>query len=479
MKDAEYQRIREFISRCQWTYAKTMPWAPHEYIVRGKCPLTDEEFLYFIDAQRKHGIYEIWGRYNLPYLYIDDYKYWTMGDTYENTTIINRAKVSVLDDAINLCKEIERIREQVKANAPYHFNALLDASPMETGVSKIIAGFFKQRIDNRFFVLESFIRRFFGDSLASKINKPIIEAEKEVKDQKRIDILIYEKGEYAIVFENKIWDAVEQPNQLSNYIRGLKEPEYGFGDEQIYIVYLPSSEEHVPTEVSWDKKLAGRFAERYRCISFKEDILDWLMSQEIQGIKGEHFSYSTFLFIDFLKRVFNLTDTDNMEQKEIQKHIHQRLELSGDNIHDINILNSKIQNISECVNQLERMRKELSCKIMREWSANLSSDFPNLKKVEDIRPIKYIKTGVTLPCNGIEDAIHVLVEIQDKRVIYGVLYMPDTKKIRKDMQETELIRPFYESGEFIKGVDWLFYKDTSLEDGYLCLKQLIERLLVK
>ena len=95
MKDAEYQRIREFISRCQWTYAKTMPWAPHEYIVRGKCPLTDEEFLYFIDAQRKHGIYEIWGRYNLPYLYIDDYKYWTMGAPYEDTIIINRAKVDV------------------------------------------------------------------------------------------------------------------------------------------------------------------------------------------------------------------------------------------------------------------------------------------------------------------------------------------------------------------------------------------------
>ena len=34
MKDEiDFDRLREMISRCQWTYAKTMPWCPHEYIV--------------------------------------------------------------------------------------------------------------------------------------------------------------------------------------------------------------------------------------------------------------------------------------------------------------------------------------------------------------------------------------------------------------------------------------------------------------
>ena len=89
----DYAKLREMISRCQWTFAKTMPWAPHEYIVRGKCPLTEEEFLYFIDMQRRFGIHEHWGKYYHPYLYIDDYKYWTMGAPYEETIVINRAKV--------------------------------------------------------------------------------------------------------------------------------------------------------------------------------------------------------------------------------------------------------------------------------------------------------------------------------------------------------------------------------------------------
>ncbi len=91
--DLDELRVRSMISRCEWTFAKTMPWCPHEYIVRGKCPLSEEEFLYFIDMQRRFGIKEHWGKYYNPYLYIDDYKYWTMGAPVEETIVMNRAKV--------------------------------------------------------------------------------------------------------------------------------------------------------------------------------------------------------------------------------------------------------------------------------------------------------------------------------------------------------------------------------------------------
>ena len=77
-EELNYEKLREMIARCLWTFAKTMPWALHEYIVRGKCPLTEEEFRYFIDMQRRFGVEERWGKYILPYLYIDGYKYWTM-----------------------------------------------------------------------------------------------------------------------------------------------------------------------------------------------------------------------------------------------------------------------------------------------------------------------------------------------------------------------------------------------------------------
>ena len=87
------EKIRFYIKNNQWNWARSYLGVPHEYIVRNRCNLTDVEFLEFVHAQRTHGIHERWGRYNFPYLHVDGYKYWTMGDTYENTIIINRQKL--------------------------------------------------------------------------------------------------------------------------------------------------------------------------------------------------------------------------------------------------------------------------------------------------------------------------------------------------------------------------------------------------
>ena len=109
--------IRCLISSVQWTWAKTYLSIPHEYIVRGRCGLTDQEFEYLVHAQREHGVYEQWHKYNLPYLYIDGYKYWTMGDAIENTTIINRQKVFTEFDALDhqeVAQRNELIQEVVR-----------------------------------------------------------------------------------------------------------------------------------------------------------------------------------------------------------------------------------------------------------------------------------------------------------------------------------------------------------------------------
>ena len=106
-KGVDFERLREMIARCQWTFAKTMPFAPHEYIVKDRCPLSKDEFEYFVNMQREHGVKERWGKYNNPYLYIDDYKYWTMGAPIEDTTVINRAKACVVNDVHQLHEGIQ------------------------------------------------------------------------------------------------------------------------------------------------------------------------------------------------------------------------------------------------------------------------------------------------------------------------------------------------------------------------------------
>ena len=475
--ELDYHKLREMIARCQWTFAKTMPFAPHEYIVKDKCSLSTEEFEYFVNMQRQHGVKEQWGKYNNPYLYIDDYKYWTMGAPIEETTVINRAKVHVIKDVLKMYEDIQLVRKEVEENRPYHFNALLNSSPLEPNVSSIFAGFLRQKTNGRYSVLESFIKFCFGDIFTSSIEKPIIETETEVKDLKRIDILIYEKGKYAIVIENKIWDATEQPNQLVNYIKGVKEPKFGFTDNQIYVIYMPSTDEHKPTNASWGKSYQQAFESRFRNISFRDSVIGWLESEDIQTVDEEYFSHSRFLFIDFLKRVFRLTKTDNMENQKIDKYISQELELrENDYGYNIAKLTAKFNEITECANQLERMRKEYCAKMLKEWSANLAKDFPNCKKYE-VCVGKRMCTGIVLPYKDIEDAIYINLEFIDRRVCYGATYMPTTHSIREEMQASDLIRPFWESKEFVKGFDWLFYKYINVEEGYGLLHQLIQRCI--
>ena len=111
ISELDYDKLREMIARCEWTFAKTMPFAPHEYIVKERCPLSAEEFEYFVNMQREHGIRERWGKYNNPYLYVDDYKYWTMGAPLEETTVINRAKACVVNDVHQLNKGIKNVEK--------------------------------------------------------------------------------------------------------------------------------------------------------------------------------------------------------------------------------------------------------------------------------------------------------------------------------------------------------------------------------
>ena len=93
MKEYDLTKIKDMLNTRTWRWSKTYLTVPHEYIVRGKCGLSDDEFLYIVHAQRDLGIHERWYKYNFPYLHVDGYKYWTMGDTFENTIIINRQKL--------------------------------------------------------------------------------------------------------------------------------------------------------------------------------------------------------------------------------------------------------------------------------------------------------------------------------------------------------------------------------------------------
>jgi SAM-dependent methyltransferase len=96
-----HSEILQLLSAEQWIWARTMPGIPHEYIVRGRCRMTEAQFESIVAVQRQTGRHEVWGHYNFSYLYVDGYKYWTMGDPIQDTIILNRQKVFSEYDALD------------------------------------------------------------------------------------------------------------------------------------------------------------------------------------------------------------------------------------------------------------------------------------------------------------------------------------------------------------------------------------------
>jgi len=84
-------QLRNFVDRETWTYAKTMPKWPHEYLVRER--VGDEElFVQLIEHIRAEGYEGTFYRKPITYYDEDGLTYWTMGAPVEETIIINRCK---------------------------------------------------------------------------------------------------------------------------------------------------------------------------------------------------------------------------------------------------------------------------------------------------------------------------------------------------------------------------------------------------
>ena len=81
-------RLIDFIKTVKWTFAKTMPEWPHEYIVRSK--VDENLFVEMVSHIREFGYQGSFYQKPIIYFEEDGLVYWTMGAPIEETTIINR-----------------------------------------------------------------------------------------------------------------------------------------------------------------------------------------------------------------------------------------------------------------------------------------------------------------------------------------------------------------------------------------------------
>ena len=389
-------------------------------------------------------------------------------------------------ELLKLYDIIQNVKQEERKKQPYRFNALIDANPLEPDVSKILAGFFMQKTKGEFRVLKHFVRTFWDANLAAMISNPTISTEEVVIDECRTDILIYEKGKYAIVLENKIWDAVDQPHQLANYIDAMLSSRYGFSKEQVYVAYLPKTNDHEPSLNSWKSQKGGgsykdEFQDRYRLIDFAEKILPWLESSKaVQGIDEEYFVHSRVLFIDFLKRKLDLDSIYKMEKKELEKRLREHL-FTDDAVADAGKLLQMIDKLpripmDEVVKHLTKLRKESTVKAMQQWIDKLQVDYPDYV-IHDDRCGAHMAVGVHVPYKEIHEFFAVFIWNFHKsdKLSVGIALTNNGTPYRKEI-EPKVGDLVHSKKGFQQGVEWLYHKTVSYEEAYPLLQELVREL---
>lgn len=94
MRDEIADSIHDFIDKQTWRNAVTYKSLPHEYIVRDNIVGADSEFVNTVIYIRENGMPMNFFSKQYIYLRYKNYVYWTMGDTLENTIIINRCDLN-------------------------------------------------------------------------------------------------------------------------------------------------------------------------------------------------------------------------------------------------------------------------------------------------------------------------------------------------------------------------------------------------
>lgn len=82
--------LKRFVNDERWTYAKTMPTWPHEYLVRDR--VDKELFERMVMHIRSNGYEGRFYQMKITYYEEDGLVYWTMGEPLEETIIINRCR---------------------------------------------------------------------------------------------------------------------------------------------------------------------------------------------------------------------------------------------------------------------------------------------------------------------------------------------------------------------------------------------------
>ncbi|MBR6042228.1 MAG: PD-(D/E)XK nuclease family protein [Paludibacteraceae bacterium] len=378
---------------------------------------------------------------------------------------------------LSFIDDFGRKYEEEKRRLPYHINVIDELHINENGHSRILAQLLCYVNEKgEYEILQSLVNYIVsckkGESSFSRIrvNKPEITQEKG-----RIDLWVRDK-DYAIIFENKIFNAVDQDAQIARYIETTRN--YGYKDENIFVVYLsPKGEE--PDPQTWGN-FKNSFDDRYYNLSFRDNILPWLKEQVLPTVrlKDYHLQSAIQQYVDYLEGLFslrNIQKTMNMNLEELVKnHLNFEGKNSIDCFKSLVSYAAKIGNLYKTVEAMEEPQKN---KCMKEVRDELLKD-RYIKDVTDREEnVKRNYLSALSMKNEDEKDITVIIAQEGGSLYCEVRYDYDKvdEKEWKTFQDSKLGKYLLERRILTEAGDsgvWTWF-DTDFEGVLQCFKETV------
>lgn len=234
-------------------------------------------------------------------------------------------------DLLNLAKKYAELFNKEKDNFPYRLNVINELHDDENAHSRILIRLLQYKDKDEYTWLKFFVNRmkdYCEGEFDIEISNPKIKTEHDTGDG-RIDGFIWEEGKYAIIIENKIWNAPDQKEQIDRYVNYVNQ-HHEVKDENIYVIYLTLDGSKEVSENSLSDITKNNLGNRFITMNFQDDIIPWLEEDVLPNckVKEKCLGSAVYQYIDYLKDRLGQLDYQIQAQKNALKQILEIMNVS-------------------------------------------------------------------------------------------------------------------------------------------------------
>lgn len=295
-----------------------------------------------------------------------------------NSVLQNKsdAEHSSIQSTLDFAEEVVGTIVKNKHLVPYHLNLIDELHINENGHSRILYKLLEYRNPNGDYIFLKSLLKYISKNCEA-FEKICVTNPKITQELCRIDLWVRDRaGGYAIIFENKVYNATDQEAQIARYIECTQSN--GYPLDKIFVVYMPQMDDKDPVDDSWGE-YKEVFASRYVKFSFRDGVLPWLKSEVLPSIpdKDKLLKSAIEQYVNYLEGLFKQRESDKQLYIMIENYIKEKLGLNDDPFANKKKLERKIEELDEVRQYLVKMKDDYKTQIFEQWNEKLKQDFPD------------------------------------------------------------------------------------------------------